>query len=66
MRVGDTVNGHEITRVMDSDEDFGYHVVYLSGSGGEFSNGSTYTSDRNHENKTYRVWYQNSCISGII
>lgn len=53
LRVGDTVNGHEITRVMHSDEDFGYHVAYLSGSGGEFSNGSTYTSDRNHQIKTY-------------
>ena len=36
---------------MHSDEDFGYHVAYLSGSGGEFFNGGTYTSNGNHEIK---------------
>lgn len=49
LRVGDTLNGHTVTRAFHTDIDnFPYHVIYLNGSGSNFVKDTQYTSDRNH------------------
>ena len=49
MRVGDTINGHEITRTFHTEiGEFPYHVVYLDGNGNDFVKDTQYTSSRNH------------------
>ena len=53
LRVGDTINGHKITRafhMFDVNEGliFSYHVIYVDGSGSDFVKETQYTSDRNH------------------
>lgn len=49
LRVGDTLNGHTITRVFHTDLDnFAYHVLYLDGSGSDFVKETQYTSNRDH------------------
>ena len=49
LRVGDTLNGHTVTRAFHTDIDnFPYHVIYLNGSGSDFVKDTQYTSDRNH------------------
>jgi len=49
LRSGDTINGHEITRVFHTDIDnFPYHVAYVDGDGNDFVKDTQYTSDRNH------------------
>ncbi len=49
LRVGDTLNGHNITRTFHTDlENFKYHVVYLDGSGSVFTKDGQYTSNRSH------------------
>ena len=49
LRVGDTINGHTITRAFHMDLDnFPYHIIYVDGSGNDFVKETQYTSDRNH------------------
>ena len=49
MRLGDKINGHTITRTFHTEVGlFPYHVVYLDGSGSNFTKDTQYTSDRNH------------------
>ena len=49
MRVGDTINGHEITRTFHTEVgEFPYHVAYLDGNGNDFVKDTQYTSSRNH------------------
>ena len=49
LRAGDTLNGHQITRVFHTDIDnFPYHVAYVDGDGNDFVKDTQYTSDRNH------------------
>jgi len=49
LREGDTINGHVITETGHTDtENFAYHVIYLNGSGSEFTKNAQYTSNRNH------------------
>lgn len=57
LRVGDTLNGHKITRAfhmfdpyegLNSSSNFSYHVVYVDGAGNNFVKETQYTSDRNH------------------
>ena len=49
LRVGDTLNGHVVTRAFHTDIDnFPYHVIYLDGNGSNFVKETQYTSDRNH------------------
>ena len=49
LRVGDTLNGHEVTRAFHTDIDnFQYHVIYVDGNGSDFTKDTQYTSDRNH------------------
>lgn len=46
---GDTLNGHTITRAFHTDIDnFPYHIIYLDGSGSDFTKDTQYTSSRNH------------------
>lgn len=46
---GDTINGHTVIATRHSDLDnFPYHIVYLDGSGSNFSKDTQYTSSRNH------------------
>ena len=47
--VGDTLNGHLITRAFHTEVgEFPYHIVYLDGNGLDFTKETQYTSDRNH------------------
>ena len=49
MRLGDKINGHTITRTFHTEVGlFPYHIVYLDGSGNNFTKDTQYTSDRNH------------------
>ena len=49
MRLGDKINGHTITRTFHTEiGKFPYHIVYLDGSGSNFTKDTQYTSDRNH------------------
>ena len=49
LRVGDTLNGHLITRAFHTEVgEFPYHIVYLDGNGLDFTKETQYTSDRNH------------------
>jgi hypothetical protein len=57
LRVGDTINGHSITRAfhmfdvyegLNASNNFSYHVIYLDGAGSDFVKETQYTSDRNH------------------
>lgn len=49
LRVGDTINGHVITRTFHTDIDnFPYQVAYLDGDGSDFVKDTQYTSDRAH------------------
>ena len=49
MRLGDKINGHTITRTFHTEiGKFPYHIVYLDGSGNNFTKDTQYTSDRNH------------------
>ena len=49
MRLGDKINGHTITRTFHTEVGlFPYHIVYLDGSGSNFTKDTQYTSDRNH------------------
>ena len=49
MRKGDKINGHTITRTFHTEVgEFPYHVVYVDGSGNNFTKDTQYTSDRNH------------------
>ena len=57
LRVGDTLNGHKITRAfhmfdvnegLNATNNFSYHVVYVDGAGSDFVKETQYTSDRNH------------------
>jgi len=49
MRLGDKINGHTITRTFHTEiGKFPYHVVYIDGSGSNFTKDTQYTSDRNH------------------
>jgi len=59
LRVGDTINGHEITRTFhtftqytdnttENESKFPYHIVYVDGNGSNFTKNTQYTSDRNH------------------
>lgn len=50
LQVGDTVNGHTITKLYHTDKDnFLYHMVELNGSGNGFVKDQIYTSNRNHQ-----------------
>ena len=50
LRTGDTLNGHELLRVVHFDEqNFPYHVAYLDGNGNNFAKDTQYTSGRDHE-----------------
>lgn len=52
LQVGDTVNGHTITKLYHTDKDnFLYHMVELNGSGSSFTKDQIYTSNRNHQIK---------------
>ena len=49
MRLGDKINGHTITRTFHTEVGlFPYHIVYVDGSGSNFTKDTQYTSDRNH------------------
>ena len=49
MRKGDKINGHTITRTFHTEVgQFPYHIVYVDGSGSNFTKDTQYTSDRNH------------------
>ena len=49
LRIGDTINGHIITRTFHTDIDnFPYHVAYVDGDGSNFAKDTQYTSDRDH------------------
>ena len=49
LRPGDTINGHTITRTFHTDMDnFLYHIVYLDGTGSNFTKDTQYTSNRSH------------------
>ena len=49
MRKGDKINGHTITRTFHTEVGlFPYHIVYVDGSGTNFTKDTQYTSDRNH------------------
>lgn len=48
LRVNDTINGHTITRTFHTDDDFGYHIVYVDGNGADFTKDTQYTSNRAH------------------
>lgn len=49
LRIGDTINGHTITRTFHTDiNNFLYHVIYLDGNGNDFTKDTQYTSNRNH------------------
>lgn len=57
LRVGDSINGHRITRAfhmfdvyegLNASNNFSYHVIYLDGFGSDFVKETQYTSDRNH------------------
>jgi len=49
LRIGDTINGHTITRTFHMDIDnFPYHVAYLDEEGSVFTKDTQYTSSRNH------------------
>ncbi len=49
MRKGDKINGHTITRTFHTEVgEFPYHIVYVDGSGTNFTKDTQYTSDRNH------------------
>jgi hypothetical protein len=59
LRSGDTLNGHEVTRVLHGpsiDSDYGtdkglfpYHFAYLDGNGNDFTKDTSYTSSRAHQ-----------------
>ena len=49
LRIGDTINGHAVTRVFHTDLDnFPYHIAYIDGNGSDFVKETQYTSNRNH------------------
>jgi len=49
LRIGDTINGHAVTRVFHTDLDnFPYHIAYIDGNGSDFVKETQYTSNRSH------------------
>ena len=49
LRIGDTLNGHTITRAFHTEiGKFPYHIVYLDGTGEDFIKNTQYTSSRDH------------------